>query len=436
MRPAADPFRTTRGTDSFSQTKLPLFKAGAVLFDGIDDYLEYQGSLGITNTITLIVAFSTQGGGGGANGRGGWILSNNDLYAGPPAGPVGFGLYMDELGAIRPLVGSENRYSSSTQMPQGTHVATLVVSASQYSLWVNSTLEFDKLDTSNAFNPQQTGPRSAASDPAAPGANLLQSNRPMTLGVGATAGQLDDYFLGSVAEVLLFGEVLSDADRADAERALCLRWQDCVASAGSIDFEVSSATVAESGGYYNVKVERTGGSDGLVQVGYTVRGVTAEAGSDFYRPTGMLTWEHGDATPKYVAVRLLDHFERRPSDLTLQVRLSAKCSTYASSLAVTAQTFTLTIAMRPDPFWTGASLVGFGFNGGESILVQAANLDPGATYACGFTRRIEDAACVCESDGTSCQSSRKVDCGLAEAGCMVPQPLTAATVDLVNNIVT
>lgn len=85
------------------------------------------------------------------------------------------------------------------------------------------------------------------------------------------------------------------------------------------------------------------------------------------------------------------------------MRLSAKCSTYASSLAVTAQTFTLTIAMRPDPFWTGASLVGFGFNGGESILVQAANLDPGATYACGFTRRIEDAACVCESDGTSCQ---------------------------------
>ena len=126
-----------RGEDPYSQNGLPTYQQRAVKFDGYDDYLVYsqqlvgthgqQGLDALQSSMTLIVAFRTDGGSGGLNGRGGWILSTNNLFAPPPAGPTGFGLYVDEVGALRPLVGSENRYTSSRKMGAGMHAHAHII---------------------------------------------------------------------------------------------------------------------------------------------------------------------------------------------------------------------------------------------------------------------------------------------------------------------
>ena len=94
--------RMTRGEDPFFNTRLPTFRDRIVSFDGYDDYLVHSsamshrhgeglGSLG--SRMTLMVAFRTASQGvGGRDGRGGWVLSTNDLFAPAPTGPVGLGL--------------------------------------------------------------------------------------------------------------------------------------------------------------------------------------------------------------------------------------------------------------------------------------------------------------------------------------------------------
>ena len=93
--------RMTRGEDLYSQTKYPKYLKRAVVFDGYDDYLVFtpdgqrppgqQRLEALGSEMTLIVAFSTNGGAGGRDGRGGWVLSTNNLFAPAPKGPVGFG---------------------------------------------------------------------------------------------------------------------------------------------------------------------------------------------------------------------------------------------------------------------------------------------------------------------------------------------------------
>ena len=97
----------TRGEDPYSETRLPTYYQRTVAFDGYDDYLVFSPEVGathgqesldsLTSTMTLIVAFRTDGGGGGRDGRGGWILSTNNLFSPgqQPTGPKGFGLYID-----------------------------------------------------------------------------------------------------------------------------------------------------------------------------------------------------------------------------------------------------------------------------------------------------------------------------------------------------
>jgi len=93
-------------------------------------------------------------------------VSSNDLFSAARTGPTGFGLLIDDSGVLRPLVGSENRYTSTSRLSPGMHVVAMEVSAASYRLWVNSTLEFDKVDTSDPKNPVPIGPRSARFDPA------------------------------------------------------------------------------------------------------------------------------------------------------------------------------------------------------------------------------------------------------------------------------
>jgi len=385
--------------------------------------------------MTLIVAFRTSGGAGGRDGRGGWILSTNNLFSPPPTGPVGFGLYIDEVGAVRPLVGSENRYTSSRQLGSGMHVATLVVSRTEYKLWLNSTLEFSKLSTSDPSNPQTQGPRSASTDPAANGEKILNSSLPLTLGVGATAGQLDEYFNGGVAEVLIFKDVLPTFERERAERMMCIRWRDCVPAAGNIVWAQPSAIVGEVGEYYNIEVGREGGSDGLVSVTVDLVTGTAAAGDDFFiENNGDVTFEHGDVGPKFIVVRILDHYERRMSNQTLKVFIRPVCATFKNSLHVVRASFNLTIEVTPSVYWTNFDPKLGGYTGGHDLTFEVVGLT-NSSYACNFTQPIEHAECTCVSGTLSvCKQTRSVECTMAESPCKIMMP--AHTVNVADGTVT
>ena len=137
MDPPPEETRLTRGTDPYSTSKLPTLQFGATMFDGIDDYLLGPVLPKLGSEMTLLVAFRTEGRGGGGPGKGGWIVSSNDLFSPPVSGPTGFGLLLDDSGVLRPLVGSENRYTSTRRLPAGMHVVSMEVSPTSYSLWVN-----------------------------------------------------------------------------------------------------------------------------------------------------------------------------------------------------------------------------------------------------------------------------------------------------------
>ena len=419
MDPPPEETRLTRGTDPYSTSKLPTLQFGATMFDGIDDYLLGPVLPKLGSEMTLLVAFRTEGRGGGGPGKGGWIVSSNDLFSPPVSGPTGFGLLLDDSGVLRPLVGSENRYTSTRRLPAGMHVVSMEVSPTSYRLWVNSTLEFDKLDTADPRNPVRVGPRSAHFDPGQAGENILNSSRGVHLGVGATPLQLDEYFQGGVAEVLVFSSVLNDLDRQRAERALCLRWQTCAPQAQQVSWELLHSEMRESGRYYNARLNRVGGSDGLLRVAYSVAG-SATPGVDYFLPPGHVTWEHGDSEPKYVSIRILEHFERRFQDWFVTVSLAVGCATYPDTVSVTLDEFRLDVRMVPNPYWTSVDSVEEPFFGGRNITFQAHNLDRTVDYNCRFN--VPEENCACEGDGThpgdtSCARSTQTDCATAEAPC-------------------
>ena len=434
----------TRGEDPYSQNGLPTYQQRAVQFDGIDDYLVYsqelastlgqQGLGALQSNMTLIVAFRIDGGSGGRDGRGGWILSTNNLFSPPPTGPTGFGLYIDEVGALRPLVGSENRYTSTGKMSAGMHVASLVVSRTEYKLWVNSSLQFNKLSTSDPLNPQTRGPRSAFADPFASDQNILNSSLPLTLGVGATAGQLDEYFKGGVAEVLIFKDVLPTHERERVERIMCIRWQDCQPAPGRIQWAKASpaAVVGEVGEYYNIELRREGGSDGMIGVGVDQLTGSATVAEDFYiENQGKVTFEHGDVGPKFIVVRILDHYERRMSNKTLNVFIRKICSTFQDGLEVTGTSFNLTIEVLPTLYWTDfTSKTGKagGYTGGHNLTISVVGLFD-SSYACNFVQPLDRSECTCALDEPSaCRQTRSVHCITAESPCKLITPVHAVDV--------
>ena len=338
--PPLSPARTTRGIDPLSSTGLPLFRTGfGVYFNGLNSFMTDRYAVepidrdmlqGLSSNLTLIIAFRPDMVGGGGMGLGGWIISSNDLFADPrDGGPTGFGLYLDEIGVLRPLVASENRYQSFRILTAGTQIVTLEASPNLYRMWLNSSLEFDKMDTSDPANPRTVGPRSSLHDPGLLNESLLaRSSRTqpplppyLTLGVGATAGQQDEYFKGSIAEILLYNQILSESERRMAERALCLRWSDCSGVAGQINFMNTSADVSALIHYYNVPVYRASGSDGIIIVSYYIYNGTATPGREFYMAEGNLTWEHGDDSLKYVPVHILNPLMSRNRTSTVFVKL-------------------------------------------------------------------------------------------------------------------
>jgi aryl-phospho-beta-D-glucosidase BglC (GH1 family) len=67
----------------------------------------------------------------------------------------------------------------------------------------------------------------------------------------------------------------------------------------------SAYTVPAVVGSVNVSVERVGGSSGTASTNYTTVNGTAVAGSDYTATSGTVSWNDGDATPKYVTVPIV-----------------------------------------------------------------------------------------------------------------------------------
>jgi glucose/arabinose dehydrogenase len=76
-------------------------------------------------------------------------------------------------------------------------------------------------------------------------------------------------------------------------------------NAGAISLTNNSFTVNENNNTINVTVQRTGGSEGTVTVGYRTANGTAIAGSDYTAATGTLTFGQGE-TSKTVTISILD----------------------------------------------------------------------------------------------------------------------------------
>jgi glucose/arabinose dehydrogenase len=76
--------------------------------------------------------------------------------------------------------------------------------------------------------------------------------------------------------------------------------------AGSLEFGASVFTVQEGAGTAVIRVDRFGGSEGAVEVGYATADGTATAGADYAPTAGILHWNDGDAGTKSFQVPIFE----------------------------------------------------------------------------------------------------------------------------------
>eukprot|EP00960_Hanusia_phi_P035319 751627-Hanusia_phi.AAC.1 len=353
--------RILRIQDPLSASSLPTLLGESIKFDGIDDFLLLDQAAvlsNLTSSMTLVVAFAIDE----DLQKSSWILSTNDLESPPPVGPKGFGLYLDDFGALRPMVGSENRYISKSKVGRGVHVATLSVSPSTYKMWINSSLEFSK---------PNGGPRSMNNEISSEEDEILNSARTLVLGTGATAGQMDEFFPGSLKELVVFNEVLSDMDRYQAERLLCIRWQGCEPAPGYIIWKMRNDSVRPYGRYYNVEIHRTQGSDGRVEVHIdlaNLQNVVESVDFSIDPEVRIVSWEHGDSSPKYVPILIKEKLTT-PMSQKFSLSMAVKCSTF-SGVRSTTDKFELVLDPGPTLTWTSAAPLQGNFSGGTLIEFQ------------------------------------------------------------------
>jgi hypothetical protein len=106
--------------------------------------------------------------------------------------------------------------------------------------------------------------------------------------------------------------VVGNASNADSHRVLndtaltVANFRASVAQPGDLQLQLSSASAVENDGSITLQVQRVGGALGTVTVDYATSAGTAVPGTDYVDTTGTLTWLDGDASPKPIAVTLLD----------------------------------------------------------------------------------------------------------------------------------
>ena len=82
---------------------------------------------------------------------------------------------------------------------------------------------------------------------------------------------------------------------------------------GTFEFIKPSVVIAESAGQVEVEVQRTGRSDGRVEVSWETVDMTALAGRDYISGVGILVFEHGE-TLKTIDITIIDNNEFEKND--------------------------------------------------------------------------------------------------------------------------
>ncbi|MCF6235719.1 MAG: autotransporter domain-containing protein [Gammaproteobacteria bacterium] len=77
-----------------------------------------------------------------------------------------------------------------------------------------------------------------------------------------------------------------------------------VLTPGVLEFDSADYSVKEVDGEVTITVQRVGGSDGEVRVGYATSGGSATAGSDYIEASGTLTWRSGDLADKNFVIQV------------------------------------------------------------------------------------------------------------------------------------
>ncbi|MEK8018698.1 MAG: SdrD B-like domain-containing protein, partial [Candidatus Parabeggiatoa sp.] len=137
---------------------------------------------------------------------------------------------------------------------------------------------------------------------------------------------------------------------------------------GTLQFGVSSYTVAENGGLVTIEVTRSNGSANAVSINYASSDSTAIAASDYTSTSGTLSWAKGDTAPKHFTVKILDD-KLYENDETFTIALSnptggANLGTQSSA------TVTIVMDAKDSPILTlSTSPTGFAENAGANASI-------------------------------------------------------------------
>jgi hypothetical protein len=156
---------------------------------------------------------------------------------------------------------------------------------------------------------------------------------------------------------------------------------------GSIRHAAPSLSALKTTGSVAVKVQRTGGSTGIVSVNYATANSTAAAGVDYTAKSGTLTWADGDTADKTITISLLNPATIGPSKaFTVSLSSPALGSLAAPSSA------TVTVDEPPFAAWQYARFgananvasvagpnVDFDHDGFENLIEYAGNTNPNSS---------------------------------------------------------
>ncbi|AXQ28664.1 hypothetical protein D0B54_08215 [Solimonas sp. K1W22B-7] len=150
---------------------------------------------------------------------------------------------------------------------------------------------------------------------------------------------------GDETVLLSLSAPVGGAALASPSQATLTIRDDDPAVPGQLQFEAASYSVVEDQGTVQIRVQRTGGSDGAVGVSYAVVDGNAAAGTDYIASSGTLAWGDREEGSNVVLIQLVDN-DRLDGSRTLVLELSAP--TGGASLG-TRRRVTLTIQDNEKP---------------------------------------------------------------------------------------
>ncbi|MCB1757773.1 MAG: hypothetical protein KDJ38_19795, partial [Gammaproteobacteria bacterium] len=205
-----------------------------------------------------------------------------------------------------------------------------------------------------------------------------------TKSFGLTMLQDDDGQEGDEAFDLLITDLGgAGAGKITRTRIVIADSPPIVRNAGEVNFEKANWEIREDGDFINIAVLRSGGSDGVAEVGYSLGGNqdTATPGEDYTRVSGTLRWQDGEDGPKTFSVKVLQDQDGNEGRETVGLFLTKPVG------ATTGNTPSATLTIIDVPPATGLvefaqSSYQFSESDGEAVLIlKRVNGDAGVAEA-------------------------------------------------------